>query len=563
MSSTATNEQAGFVSGATSFWGNKSGLFGELIQFIPRLVVFISITLIYGRLYIFLKRPDKIRSGFSDGSTGSTSFSRFKGSWFTKSKSRRRFPFISGETKTVIVNQNGDRVGIDTSNSSTSKKSTASESRASTPKPPPPPLAIDPRYSQNRAQPADDIPPWERIELPAFQVDGQRYGGPESNGRTWGEWRGFSQGPKKRAVPPNLSTSSVPSCGSTKVAGESPLQSPTALVFAKGGKASTPTSATFDQRGLSTPSSKTVTPGSTPPDQVAKEDVSPTSDEHSPLDIDNFKPAPPFWTTEKEESSDDITALRRSSAPEVNSEPVVAPATRRPSFIPSFLRPGVPKPPSDNDQESDVAPLPNPEDVERGVVEDDGKWDLKRMLEMDPGNGDDPFAVTNKSDNVEYVPESMASYLNRKTALLMLWFPLGYVLLFSVSLIRLIYDFTGEPPRALRAISRWMIFGQGVLDFIIYGLVEWHTKRVVRRRVRKGTFSPRTSNTAGSGVGSQLRALSTSMLRSSRSPTSSGNQPATTSQIGRSQPQQVSFVDPASIMQRLEGERHDRTLNET
>jgi hypothetical protein len=47
------------------------------------------------------------------------------------------------------------------------------------------------------------------------------------------------------------------------------------------------------------------------------------------------------------------------------------------------------------------------------------------------------------------------------------------VLLFSVSLIRIIYDFAGHPPVALRAISRWFIFSQGVLDAIIYGLVEW------------------------------------------------------------------------------------------
>jgi hypothetical protein len=48
-----------------------------------------------------------------------------------------------------------------------------------------------------------------------------------------------------------------------------------------------------------------------------------------------------------------------------------------------------------------------------------------------------------------------------------------YVMLFSVSLVRLIYDFVGRPPVALRAISRWFIFAQGILDALIYGLVEW------------------------------------------------------------------------------------------
>jgi hypothetical protein len=58
---------------------------------------------------------------------------------------------------------------------------------------------------------------------------------------------------------------------------------------------------------------------------------------------------------------------------------------------------------------------------------DDDEWDLFRMLKENPPEaGNDPFAVqTARSEQVEYVQESMASYLNRKTALLMLWFPLG------------------------------------------------------------------------------------------------------------------------------------------
>jgi hypothetical protein len=78
-------------------------------------------------------------------------------------------------------------------------------------------------------------------------------------------------------------------------------------------------------------------------------------------------------------------------------------------------------------------------DVEKGGVDGDeddsedddddavGTWDLMRMLKEPPPTGDkDPFAIqTNASENHEYVQESMASYLNRKTALLMLWFPLG------------------------------------------------------------------------------------------------------------------------------------------
>jgi hypothetical protein len=55
----------------------------------------------------------------------------------------------------------------------------------------------------------------------------------------------------------------------------------------------------------------------------------------------------------------------------------------------------------------------------------DGDWDLMQMLSntAPPRTADDRFAP--EGETIELVEESMASYLNRKTALLMLWFPLG------------------------------------------------------------------------------------------------------------------------------------------
>lgn len=128
------------------------------------------------------------------------------------------------------------------------------------------------------------------------------------------------------------------------------------------------------------------------------------------------------------------------------------------------------------------------------------------------------------------------------------------MLLFSVSAIRIIWDFSGNPPLELRAISRWMMFGQGLLDALIYGVVEWHTKRVVRRRVRKGTFSPRTShNSNGQGLASALRGLN-SRGNASRptSPRSEINPTASAIRRDGASPT-VSFVDPEmSILQRLD-----------
>lgn len=114
--------------------------------------------------------------------------------------------------------------------------------------------------------------------------------------------------------------------------------------------------------------------------------------------------------------------------------------------------------------------------------------------------------------------ESMNAYLNRKASLLMILFPIAvslpsptllsahrrgrktqltlplsgplsrsqYVALFSVSLVRIICDFVVANPIAyLSGLSRWMIFSQGIVDFVIYGVVEIRVKRAVRRKVSR------------------------------------------------------------------------------
>ncbi len=70
----------------------------------------------------------------------------------------------------------------------------------------------------------------------------------------------------------------------------------------------------------------------------------------------------------------------------------------------------------------------------------------------------------------------------------------SYVVLFSVSLVRLIWDFVNnDEPVALTAIARWFVFAQGLVDALIYGFVEWSTKRSVRRKVARGAMSPGAS----------------------------------------------------------------------
>ncbi|KAN0060733.1 hypothetical protein ACQY0O_007391 [Thecaphora frezii] len=86
--------------------------------------------------------------------------------------------------------------------------------------------------------------------------------------------------------------------------------------------------------------------------------------------------------------------------------------------------------------------------------------------------------------------ESLGSTLNRQASLLMLLYPAAYVLLFSVSIIRIIDDLASEygtsPSQdVLHSVSRWFIFAQGLFDAIIFQFIEQQfRKRMKRRRKR-------------------------------------------------------------------------------
>ncbi|KAJ9121551.1 hypothetical protein QFC22_002170 [Naganishia vaughanmartiniae] len=78
--------------------------------------------------------------------------------------------------------------------------------------------------------------------------------------------------------------------------------------------------------------------------------------------------------------------------------------------------------------------------------------------------------------------ESAAEYSNRQAALLMLYFPLAYIVIFSFSLVRLIHDMiTSTPSRALTILSLWFVLSAGLIDAMVYGVAEI----VIRRRVRR------------------------------------------------------------------------------
>ncbi|CAO1626243.1 unnamed protein product [Parajaminaea phylloscopi] len=88
----------------------------------------------------------------------------------------------------------------------------------------------------------------------------------------------------------------------------------------------------------------------------------------------------------------------------------------------------------------------------------------------------------------EHGVENMGSTLNRQASALLLLYPFAYVLLFAVSLGRLIRD-AATPHRqnantnnTLNNVSRGLIFAQGLIDCIIFQLIERQFRRRMKRK---------------------------------------------------------------------------------
>ncbi|WVR03983.1 hypothetical protein IAU60_000982 [Kwoniella sp. DSM 27419] len=79
---------------------------------------------------------------------------------------------------------------------------------------------------------------------------------------------------------------------------------------------------------------------------------------------------------------------------------------------------------------------------------------------------------------------SAAAYFNRQASLLMLYFPLAYMVVFSVSLVRLVYDMVhGVPNSVLSIMSSWFVLSVGLIDGLVYGIAEFMVKAKVRRKM--------------------------------------------------------------------------------
>ncbi|KIR31250.1 hypothetical protein I352_06344 [Cryptococcus deuterogattii MMRL2647] len=79
---------------------------------------------------------------------------------------------------------------------------------------------------------------------------------------------------------------------------------------------------------------------------------------------------------------------------------------------------------------------------------------------------------------------SAANYFNRQASLLMLYFPIAYMAVFSVSLIRLIYDMSHDTTSpVLYIMSNWTVLSVGIIDGLVYGIAEFMVRRKVRKKM--------------------------------------------------------------------------------
>lgn len=74
-------------------------------------------------------------------------------------------------------------------------------------------------------------------------------------------------------------------------------------------------------------------------------------------------------------------------------------------------------------------------------------------------------------------------------------------------------------PKLITAGADRFIFAQGVVDAVIYGLIEWRTKKVVRRKLKKGALSgggSRGSRSVGDAPGTGSRTEAAQVLATTR-----------------------------------------------
>lgn len=524
------------LAGGLCYYGNNSGLYGELMQFMPRALVFVSICFFYARLYVFLRRPDRIKASYSNSARKDTAAQRSDpeftyqsatSSMMAERAARKHEPYTPTEkiasqfAMFSFKKQNASEAAPEGAEQKAGTRPVKERDYAGRAGFGGEKKSSDRGRSDSDETKASDIPPWEKLELPAFQIDGQRYGGPSSSagatkpGSGWGELKPF--GKKSASAKRPTSAGSTRSVQKTLVQKAYPRdrtrspQTATADQTTSFGQVDLGRSTSSRQKSGDPPSAlfstyegmapKTIVTAPSPqiemdpfpiPSPIVEEDsAASTVFKYPRPHPGNLDIAPDQQETARGQLEDQVGDLPRAPSGASTSD-IATPSTTSSSARPLIDRTPQPSlehsnltsirresmqgcfadsesrrgsgpvsfvlPPSHKEEGTEIGSdrafgsVSVPEsssgrvtdgDEERGGPksrggdgmsdddddDDDDDMDFAQMLASSYPEGPPTASRQGRSasEDTEFIQESTASYLNRKTAMLMLYFPLAYV----------------------------------------------------------------------------------------------------------------------------------------
>lgn len=519
-----------FPVGGICYYGSNAGLYGNLMQFLPRALVFVAIFFFYARLYVFLKRPDKIRASFSRSpgnsvsgavtwqseSFGSVDGNAQVGSGNSQDRAPGGDPTLDGNHRTrrrsrasskERIRQGFKSFSFKSRHRGEEKKDANADSEGikmaalqpeGEEQRPKDYVSTEKKPSEDRTSGSSvpnrsigDIPPWERLELPAFQVDGQKYGGSGSGivGSGYNQssfWSDLKFGARKRTTSnaksgrPNSPGNALRSGGSvaTRESASGSIRPLQAVTESKAMMISLPpnsavtthliapspplmnndTFASANSSGRAVFEHPRRHPGDLHLNYASREVDPKDSSEDFNLSITPVVPSSDALTPSTSSSTQALLpSIRRSSADPNGSRrdsgPALSDATesRRGSGPVSFVLPPYPR--KETHMSNVDGPEPFPRQSEHWSSSDadrdqggetcseddheeddgeDGEMDFAQFLDQENDNDEEARNHRRQqSEETVLQQESTASYLNRKTAMLMLYFPLACVLLWN------------------------------------------------------------------------------------------------------------------------------------
>ncbi|KAI5478549.1 putative glucose receptor Git3 [Pseudohyphozyma bogoriensis] len=191
-------------------------------------------------------------------------------------------------------------------------------------------------------------------------------------------------------------------------------------------------------------------------------------------------PSPPVGSPETDGASPTTPYPPAFSSPRLQSDSDEEIAPQRPVFVslPSNPAPAPPQQMAHFDEENSpdlpdepfTSPRPPAKRMSMGVS----------VLEHQSFQHRQSIAPTTPNMPKRLSPRQ----INRRTSVLMMLYPLAYLVLFSVSVARLAVQIATTKPAhpVLTDVSRWLVYAGGLVDGVLFVVIEWAFRRSVRGR---------------------------------------------------------------------------------